>query len=183
MSSNALIFKHIHFSCGLYCGKLSQIVFGRRQGRNCRRKWPPTPVILPGKFHGWRSLAGTVCGVAKSWTRLSDFISTFTFKEETHAGKHLNTWVVPVVPVRAWQVVTQSDSRELGTKEKVSVHHGQKLAPVSGLLEVVYLCPEDTEKQACSELPAVDRSVPSIVHLKAENGLWTQQGEEEGGMN
>ena len=21
-----------------------------------RRKWPPTPVFLPGKFHGWRSL-------------------------------------------------------------------------------------------------------------------------------
>ena len=23
-----------------------------------RRKWQPTPVLLPGKFHGWRSLAG-----------------------------------------------------------------------------------------------------------------------------
>ena len=23
-----------------------------------RRKWPPTPVFLPGKFHGMRSLAG-----------------------------------------------------------------------------------------------------------------------------
>ena len=78
---------------------------------------------------------------------------------------------------------TQSDCRKSGTKEKVSVHHGQKLAPVSGLLEGIYLCPEDTEKQACSELPAVDRSVLSIIDLKAENGLWTQQGEEEGGMN
>ena len=24
----------------------------------CRRKWQPTPVLLPGKFHGWRSLVG-----------------------------------------------------------------------------------------------------------------------------
>ena len=24
----------------------------------CLRKWQPTPVLLPGKFHGWRSLAG-----------------------------------------------------------------------------------------------------------------------------
>ena len=24
----------------------------------CRRKWKPTPVILPGKFHGRRSLVG-----------------------------------------------------------------------------------------------------------------------------
>ena len=23
-----------------------------------RRKWQPTPVFLPGKPHGWRSLAG-----------------------------------------------------------------------------------------------------------------------------
>ena len=23
-----------------------------------RRQWHPTPVFLPGKFHGWRSLAG-----------------------------------------------------------------------------------------------------------------------------
>ena len=23
-----------------------------------RRKWQPTPVLLPGKFHGWRSLTG-----------------------------------------------------------------------------------------------------------------------------
>ena len=40
-----------------------------------RRKWQPTPVSLPGKFHGQRSLAGyTVHGsVAKSPTQLSDF--------------------------------------------------------------------------------------------------------------
>ena len=23
-----------------------------------RRKWQPTPVLLPRKFHGWRSLVG-----------------------------------------------------------------------------------------------------------------------------
>ena len=23
-----------------------------------RRKWQPTPVLLPGQFHGWGSLAG-----------------------------------------------------------------------------------------------------------------------------
>ena len=23
-----------------------------------RRKWQPTPVVLPGKFHGWKSLVG-----------------------------------------------------------------------------------------------------------------------------
>ena len=38
-----------------------------------RRKWQPTPVLLPGKFHGWRILVGaTVHGVAESWTQLSN---------------------------------------------------------------------------------------------------------------
>ena len=41
-----------------------------------RRKWQPTPVLLPGKFHGRRSLVGyTVHGVTESRTRLSDFTS------------------------------------------------------------------------------------------------------------
>ena len=33
-----------------------------------RRTWQPTPVLLPGKFHGWRSLVGysTVAAAAKS---------------------------------------------------------------------------------------------------------------------
>ena len=38
-----------------------------------RRKWHPTPVLLPGKSHGQRILVGYSHGVAKSRTRLSDF--------------------------------------------------------------------------------------------------------------
>ena len=34
-----------------------------------RRKWQPTPVLLPGKSQGQRSLAATVQGVTQSWTR------------------------------------------------------------------------------------------------------------------
>ena len=38
-----------------------------------RRKWQSTPVFLPGKSFGQRSLVGyTVHGVAKSCTRLSE---------------------------------------------------------------------------------------------------------------
>ena len=47
-----------------------------------RRKWQPIPVLLPGKFHGWRASWATVNGVAKSQTRLSNF--TFTF--QNHCG-------------------------------------------------------------------------------------------------
>ena len=36
-----------------------------------RRKWQPTPVLLPGKSHGWRSLGSYSHRVSKSQTRLS----------------------------------------------------------------------------------------------------------------
>ena len=26
----------------------------------CRRKWHPTPGLLPGKFHGWKRLMGYI---------------------------------------------------------------------------------------------------------------------------
>ena len=43
------------------------------QLKHWRRKWQSTPVFLPGKFQGQRSLAGYIVrGVAKSWTQLSD---------------------------------------------------------------------------------------------------------------
>jgi len=37
-----------------------------------RRKWQPTPVSLPGEFHGQRSLGATIHRVAKSQTQLCD---------------------------------------------------------------------------------------------------------------
>ena len=39
------------------------------------RKWFPTPVLLPGKSHGWRSLVG-----CSAWSRYeSDMTERFTF--------------------------------------------------------------------------------------------------------
>ena len=38
------------------------------------KEMQPTPVFLPGKFHGQRSLLGYSHGVAKSQTQLSNFI-------------------------------------------------------------------------------------------------------------
>ena len=38
-----------------------------------------TPVLLPGKSHGWRSRQAAVHGVATSRIRLSDFTFTFQF--------------------------------------------------------------------------------------------------------
>ena len=47
-----------------------------------RRKWQPTPVFLPGKSHGWRSLAGYSPWGCKSQAGLSDSMTT-TIKGHT----------------------------------------------------------------------------------------------------
>ena len=56
---------------GLQCGRPG---FNPLVGRiSWRRKWLPTPVFLPGKSYGRRSLVGYSPRVAKSQIRLSDF--------------------------------------------------------------------------------------------------------------
>ena len=60
-----------------------------------RRPWHPTPVLLPGKSHGRRSL---VHGVAKSRARLSDFTFTFHFhalEKEMATHSSILAWEVP----------------------------------------------------------------------------------------
>ena len=44
-----------------------------------RREQLPTPVFLPGEFHGQRSWQVTVHGVSKSWTREATVTFTFHF--------------------------------------------------------------------------------------------------------
>ena len=39
-----------------------------------RKEWIPTPVFLPGEFHGQRSLAGYSPWAHKYWTQLNDCI-------------------------------------------------------------------------------------------------------------
>ena len=59
----------------------------------------PTPGLLPGKFHGPRSLVGyTVHGVAEGWTRLSDFTFTFHFhalEKEMATHSSVLAWRIP----------------------------------------------------------------------------------------
>ena len=54
-----------------------------------RRAWQPTPILLPGKFHGWRSLVGIVHEVSKNGTWLSDFTLTFQTHGSVFLKKHL----------------------------------------------------------------------------------------------
>ena len=62
------------------------------------RQWHPTPVLLPGESHGWRSLWAAVHGVAKSRTQLSNFTFTFHFHAlEKEMAPHSSTlaWRIP----------------------------------------------------------------------------------------
>ena len=47
----------IHFILSLWL-KLGSIIFTQCLWYLWRRQWHPTPVLLPGKSHGWRSLVG-----------------------------------------------------------------------------------------------------------------------------
>ena len=63
-----------------------------------KRHWQPTPVLLPGKSHGWRSLVGCSHGVAKSRTRLSDFTFPFhlhALEKEMATHSSVLAWRVP----------------------------------------------------------------------------------------
>ena len=44
------------FNCGPYFYNQSGISLGFSD--RWRRKWQPTPILLPRKFHGWRNLVG-----------------------------------------------------------------------------------------------------------------------------
>ena len=74
--------------------------FGLKSPASWRRQWQPTPVLLPGKSHGWRSLQSmaAVHGVAKSWARLSDFTLTFHFhalEKEMATNSSILAWRIP----------------------------------------------------------------------------------------
>ena len=62
------------------------------------RQWHPTPVLLPGKSHGWRSWQAAVHVVAKSRARLSDFTFTFHFhasEKEMATHSSILAWRIP----------------------------------------------------------------------------------------
>ena len=64
-----------------------------------RRQWHPTPVLLPGKSYGRRSLVGcSPWRVTKSRTRLSNFTFTFHFHAlEKEMATHCSVlaWRIP----------------------------------------------------------------------------------------
>ena len=94
----------------VYCGDVAS----KRRGQ-----WHLTPVLLPGKSHGWRSLVGCSPWVTKSQARLSDFTFTFHFhalEEEMATHSSVLAWRTPGTGEpgggRLWGL-TESDTTEV----------------------------------------------------------------------
>ena len=87
-----------------------------------KKKWQPTPVLLPGKFHGWRNFVGySPWGCKESDTKPSDFTFTFHFHSNIleflvgasgkksacqcrrHKRSRFNAWVSKMIWRWAWQ--------------------------------------------------------------------------------
>ena len=73
-----------------------------------RRHWQPTPVILPGKSHGQRSLVGCSPWGRWSWTWLRDFTFTFHFhalEKEMATHSSVLAWRIPGTGGTWWAAV------------------------------------------------------------------------------
>ena len=68
------------------------------QSQKDLRQWHPTPVLLPGKSHGQKSLVGCSPWDRQSRTRLSDFTFTFHFyalEKEMATHSSVLAWRIP----------------------------------------------------------------------------------------
>ena len=74
---------------------LSWIFYNELVIVNWRRKWQPTPLFLPGKPHGQRSLAGYSLWGHK---RVRHDLATKTTKQETAMVSKVFPWVLCAVP-------------------------------------------------------------------------------------
>ena len=70
-----------------------------------RRQWHPTPVLLPGKSHGWRSLVGCSPWGCKESDTLSDFTFTLHFRaleKEMATHSSILAWKIPWMEEPGW---------------------------------------------------------------------------------
>ena len=101
-----------------------------------RRQWHPTPVLLPGKSMDGGAWWAAVHGVAKSQTRLSDFIFSFHFhalEKEMATHSSVLAWRIPgeawcaaiygVAQSRTWPKRLSSSSRRICRNDsKTKIH-------------------------------------------------------------
>ena len=110
--------KTIALTRWIFVGKVMSLLFNMLSRLVRRRQWHPTPVLLPGKSHGWRAWWAVVHGVAKSQTGLSGFTFTFHFhalEKEMATHSSVLAWRIPgtgsLVGCHLWGR-TESDTTE-----------------------------------------------------------------------
>ena len=89
---------HMHSSSIFNFLRKHHTVFHRTVPVYRRRQWHPTPVLLPGKSHGWRSLVGCSPWGRYNRTRLSVFTFTFHFRaleKEMATHSSVLAWRIP----------------------------------------------------------------------------------------
>ena len=98
MTNSEFVHLFIEFYNNFILKKAQRMTISALSWNYQRRQWHPTPVLLPGKSHGQRSLVGCSHGVTKSRTRLSDFTFTFHFhalEKEMATHSSVLAWRIP----------------------------------------------------------------------------------------
>ena len=120
-----------------------------------RRKWQPTPVLLPGKFHGQRSLVGY-----SPWGGIeSDTMSMhMRMCAHTHTHTQVRSWASQVALEVKNQSASAGEVRETGSipqsGRSPGGHHGNPL------------------QYSCLENPMDGEAWQAMVHRVAKS--WTR---------
>ena len=127
-----------------HCGMILVCKVTRLRHGKWRRKWLPTPVLLPGEFHGQRSLLGYSPWGCKEWGQ--DWVTN------THTHKHkqllANFAVLSFLEVFSrqhwspsktpWSATPQSSAPQAGESQVTAGFPGLSLAPPPELSSSCY---------------------------------------------
>ena len=80
------------------------LVFANHLCWKWRKKWQPTPLFLPGEFHGQRSLVAEDHGVTKSRTWLSD---TYAENEDIESQEKIGQHILPFPLILPYLSISQ----------------------------------------------------------------------------
>ena len=108
------------------------------QNLTYRRQWHPTPVLLPWKSHGCRSLVGCNPWVTKSQTWLSDFTSLSIFMHWRR--KWQPTPVFLPGESHGWSSLSHRVRHDLNDLAAAVFGHKTKICLINVLVKVKLLC-------------------------------------------
>ena len=87
-----IVLSNIWEVVGLYLEKIMSLHLYRSSILVWRRQWHPTPVLLPGKSHGWRSLVGCSPWVLARLSDLTFAVHFHALEKEMATHSSILTW-------------------------------------------------------------------------------------------